>query len=101
MGDKAWLSMHSNVSMEGREALKGVGWLAFDSLPKEAIQIWKERRRKGAETYLRPRQLREPSENGWLASLLSLDTGSSQRSGRKDMGDAKFAGSCVTVHALV
>ena len=42
-----------------------------------------------------------PREKGWLASLISLLSASSQRSGLNLIGSQKFCESWVTVQALV
>ena len=56
---------------------------------------------KQQTTYFRPKQPRGPSEKGWLASLMSAQSGSIHRSGLKAKGSWKFSASCVTVHGLV
>lgn len=52
-------------------------------------------------THLRPRHALGPRENGWLASLLSVQRGSSQRSGLNLKGSWKLRSSWVTLQALV
>ena len=54
-----------------------------------------------SNAYFFPMQALGPTKNGWLASFVSDESGSSQRSGLNFIGSAKYWGSCVTVHELV
>lgn len=56
-----------------------------------------EGRRRGVK-YLRPKQARGPSENGWLACFLSTLSGSSHLSGRNSSGEWKFSSECVAAY---